>query len=138
MFEFAIVDTSALLASIVREDLAHASVASVFRRRGLSFVPPSLLVAETAYTVGERFGAVAEPGFIRRLRAWTIETPSPDEWLRVAELIERDQDVPLGATDASVVVLAEWYRTDLLVTLDRRHFAVVRPNHVESFRILPE
>jgi hypothetical protein len=39
--------------------------------------------------------------------------------------------------DASVVVLAERLRTDLIVTLDHRHFRVVRPEHFDAFRLLP-
>ena len=47
-------------------------------------------------------------------------------------------DFPLGAADASVVALAERLNTDLIVTIDRRHFGVVRPRHCEAFRLLPE
>ena len=44
----------------------------------------------------------------------------------------------LGGTDASVVALAERLNTDLIITLDRRHFNAVRPRHCLAFRLLPE
>jgi len=35
-------------------------------------------------------------------------------------------------------VLAERLDTDLVLTLDRRHFAAVRPAHFPALRLLPE
>ena len=49
----------------------------------------------------------------------------------MAELVETYADLPLGAIDASVVALAERLGLTTVATLDRRHFTVVRPKHVE-------
>jgi hypothetical protein len=43
----------------------------------------------------------------------------------------------LGGTDASVVSLAERFKTDIILTLDRRHFGAIRPRHCDAFRLLP-
>jgi hypothetical protein len=59
------------------------------------------------------------------------------EWRRIAELTARHVHLPLGVVDASVVVLAERYRTEEIATLDPRHFPVVIPDHVPAFRLLP-
>lgn len=56
---------------------------------------------------------------------------------RMAELAERYADLGLGGTDASVVAIAERLGIDKIATLDRRHFSVVRPRHVEAFTLLP-
>lgn len=56
---------------------------------------------------------------------------------RMAELAERCADLGLGGTDASVVAIAERLGIDKIATLDRRHFSVVRPRHVEAFTLLP-
>jgi predicted nucleic acid-binding protein len=45
--------------------------------------------------------------------------------------------MPLGATDASVIALAERLGIGTIATLDRRHFTVVRPRHVGAFTPLP-
>jgi len=50
---------------------------------------------------------------------------------------EQYRDFPLGGTDASVVALAERLDTDLVITLDHRHFGVIQPRHCAAFRILP-
>ena len=59
------------------------------------------------------------------------------DWLRIAQLVEQYRDLPLGTVDASVVAAAERLGVSTIATLDRRHFSVVRPKHVESFELLP-
>jgi predicted nucleic acid-binding protein len=56
---------------------------------------------------------------------------------RIAELITTYADFPLGSVDASVVAVAERLNVPEVATLDRRHFTVVRPRHVERLRLLP-
>ncbi len=73
-----------------------------------------------------------------RLAGLDVEAPAPADWPRIAELVERYGDFPLGGTDASVVALAERLDTDLVITLDVRHFGAVRPRHCPAFRLLPE
>jgi predicted nucleic acid-binding protein len=56
---------------------------------------------------------------------------------RVAELVWRYRDLPVGTVDASVVATAERLGATTLATLDRRHFTVVQPKHVPAFALLP-
>jgi len=42
-----------------------------------------------------------------------------------------------GTTDASVAAIAERLRLTGVATLDRRHFTVVRPRHVDALSLLP-
>lgn len=55
----------------------------------------------------------------------------------MAELVDEYADLPLGGTDASVIALAERLDTATVITLDRRHFTVVRPRHREVLDLLP-
>jgi predicted nucleic acid-binding protein len=57
---------------------------------------------------------------------------------RIAKLVEQYASFPLGGTDASVAATAERLGAETLITLDRRHFASIRPKHCERFRLLPE
>lgn len=59
------------------------------------------------------------------------------DWLRIAQLVVVYRDLPLGAVDASVVAAAERLGATDVATLDRRHFGVVRPRHVDPFTLLP-
>jgi hypothetical protein len=47
------------------------------------------------------------------------------------------EGLPLGTTDASVVALAERLGLTDVATLDRRHFTVVRPRHLDALTLLP-
>ena len=61
----------------------------------------------------------------------------PADWMRIGELVWQYRDLPLGTVDASIVAAAERLDIDTVATLDRRHFSVVRPKHVERFTLLP-
>jgi predicted nucleic acid-binding protein len=75
---------------------------------------------------------------LRSLRQFDVEAPTPADWARIADLVEQYADFPLGGTDASVIALAERLGTELIITLDERHFRAVRPRHCAAFRLLPD
>jgi predicted nucleic acid-binding protein len=83
-------------------------------------------------------GPQVEAAFLRGLRALDVQAPSAQDLARMAELVEQYGSFPLGGKDASVIALAERLKTDLLITLDRRHMGVVVPKHCAGFRLLPE
>ena len=61
----------------------------------------------------------------------------PADLRRVAELVERYADLGLGATDASVVAIAERLGVQRVATFDRRHVPVVVPSHASGLTLLP-
>jgi uncharacterized protein len=97
-----------------------------------------MVVTEVCHFLGGRAGPRVEAAFLRTVSRYEIEPPLTEEWSRIADLVDQYADFPLGGTDASVIALAERLDTDLIITLDRRHFAAVRPKHVEYLRVLPE
>lgn len=109
----------------------------VLQTPGLRLVVPAMAVAEATYFIGSVLGPHAEATFLAGLADLEVEAPSPQDWTRIAELVQKYADFPLGGTDASVIALAERLGTDLVITLDRRHFGAVRPRHVRTFRLLP-
>ena len=134
----AIVDTAPLFAAISESDANHERCASIFNRRDLDFVVPALCVAEVCYLIEQRLTVAHEAAFLRSLAEIEVEAPTPDEWAKIADLVERYGNFPLGGTDASVVALAERLETDTIVTLDRRHFGTLRMRDGRPFRLLPE
>jgi predicted nucleic acid-binding protein len=134
----AVVDTGPLYAVADRSDLDHARSLAVLQRRDLELVIPALAVAEVCYLLAERLGAAVEAAFLRGLARFNVQPPHPDDWARIADLVQRYASFPLGGVDASVVALAERLGTDLVVTLDERHFRAIRPQHCAAFRLLPE
>jgi predicted nucleic acid-binding protein len=67
-----------------------------------------------------------------------VEAPASEDWPIIGDFVTRYANFPLGGTDASVAVLAQRLGTDLVVTLDRRHFAAVRLGGGRYFTILPD
>ena len=53
------------------------------------------------------------------------------------KVISRCQDMRLGFADASLVVLADRYQTDAILTLDQRYFRAVTGLSGRPFRLLP-
>jgi predicted nucleic acid-binding protein len=138
MISIAIVDSGPLVASANSADPAHRSCLAALQTPGLRLVIPALCVAEAAYLIHSRRGPRTEAAFLRGLSGFDVQVPLAEDWERMADLVDQYGDLSLGATDASVVALAERFRTDLVITLDRRHFVVVQPRHCEHFRLLPE
>lgn len=134
----AIVDSGPLYAAVDADDDDHERCLQALESSQLDLIVPALVVAEVTYLVGRRLGAVTEAAFLRGLAAVEVEAPSIDDWPKIAALVLQYSDFPLGGTDASVAVLAERLGTDLIVTLDRRHFGAIRMSSGQSFRVLPE
>ena len=134
----AVVDAAPLYAAADEEDANHERSLETLERGDLELVFPALVIAEATCLIGRRLGSFAEARFLGDLENHEVEAPTAADWRRIAELVERYADFPLGGTDASVVALAERLDTDLVITLDRRRFAAVRPRHCDAFTLLPE
>ena len=133
-----IVDTSLLLAAFVPDQRMHAECAQVLRTvRPLVLSP--LVLAELDYLTARIAGVDAELTLLAELSSGAYELASfgLDDMVRARSVVERYQDLPLGLTDASLVVLADRYDTDTIGTLDERHFRVVRSLSGRPLRILP-
>ena len=100
---------------------------------------PVLVVTEVAYLLASLLGVEAEVRFLGDFAAGNLisEPVTGDDWIRIAELVARYRDLPLGTVDASVVAAAERLHVTQVATLDHRHFTVVRPAHAPAFELLP-
>lgn len=89
--------------------------------------------------VATRDGVEAELAVLRELSggAYELATISTDDLVTATEVVERYRDLGIGITDASIVVLADRYRTNTILTLDRIHFSVLRPLSGGRFTLVP-
>jgi predicted nucleic acid-binding protein len=134
-----LVDSGPLVAYIDRRDPDHAACLALLRAWSGSLTVPLLAVAEVSHLIERRLQRAAEVLFLGDIIVGNL-IPEPvhaSDWLRIAELVEQYSDLPLGTVDASVVAAAERLGVSTIATLDRRHFSVVRPMHVESFDLVP-
>jgi len=134
-----IADTSGLLALFNAAEPDHTGVTRVVTGEHDQLVVSPFVLAELDYLVGSRIGVHAETAMLRELAsgAYHLATIDPDQLATAADIVDRYHDQRIGLTDASLVVLAERFRTHRLLTLDRRHFAVVRPLSGGTFELLP-
>ncbi|MGV9714019.1 type II toxin-antitoxin system VapC family toxin [Gordonia sp. NPDC003424] len=133
------VDAGPLYAYVDADDAHHRSSLELLETHPGPLIVPTLVITEVVYLLGTRLGVEAEVRFLGDLAdgAFVIEPVATGDWLRIAELVVRYRDLPLGTVDASVVAAAERNGIDEIATVDRRHFTVVRPSHVEAFTLLP-
>ena len=137
-----ICDTGPLVAAALSNDADHLACVRRFSdmytaRRQL--LVPATVVAEVVYLLAREAGPRVEALFLQSLADgafFAVELTTSD-YGRMAELVDTYGDLPLGTTDASVVPSAERLELTEVATLDRRHFTVVRPTHVETLTLLP-
>jgi predicted nucleic acid-binding protein len=100
---------------------------------------PTLVITEVAYLIGTRLGWQAEVRFLGDLAGgdFAVEPLNPADPVRIAELVARYHDLPLGTVDASVIAAAERLKVREIATTDRRHFGIMRPRHTRTFELLP-
>lgn len=135
-----IVDTSALLAYFDSAEPRHDAVRhAIESRAGERLVVSPYIVAEVDYLVATRIGVAAELAVLTELSsgAWELATLDARDVRKCAKVVERYIDQATGIADASNVVLAEREHTKTIVTLDRKHFDVLRPLSGGRFTVIP-
>jgi predicted nucleic acid-binding protein len=133
-----IVDTSALLAFFDASEPDHEAVSEVLGAADTLVVSP-YVVAELDYLVVTRHGVDDELAVLDELTggAWDLPAFDQEGLRRSREVISRYRDQEIGVADASIVVLAERYRTRTIASLDHRHFDVLRSLDGGYFEVLP-
>lgn len=134
-----VADTSGLLALFNRAEPTHEAAAALVAGLGTPPIVSPYVLAELDYLVATRLGVAAELAVLRELSGGAYELPTMDaeDVAAAADLVERYADQEIGLADASVLVLAARYGTRDVLTLDRRHFDVVRLPDGAPVRVLP-
>jgi hypothetical protein len=134
-----IVDSGILIAAADRADRHHRSAVSVLGLRE-TFTVPEPVVVEAAWLIARHGGVEAEAGFIRGIDSGdlSVEPTTMADRARAAELILRYADAQIGYVDAVIIAIAERTDETTIATIDRRHFSMVRPRHIEAFELLPQ
>jgi len=134
-----LVDTGPIVAAASKRDEHHATcLAALSSLREPPLITP-LVVMEVCYFLATRASPAAEAAFLRSVAigSFDLVSLSGDDLERSAQLVERYANLPLGAADASVIAVAERLGVQQILTLDRAHFSIVRPRHVDVFELLP-
>jgi len=135
-----ILDTGPLYASLDRRDGDHQACRRLIEATAEPLIVPAPVLVEVDYWIHERL----HPGVLVALLddiadgAYVVEDLLPLDYRRVRELCDRYADADVGFVDAAVLAVVERLNEPKLATLDRRHFGLLRPRHVDALRLLPE
>lgn len=134
-----ILDTGPLFAAMDRSDADHERCAALVEGTSEPIVIPAPVMVEIDWLSARRLLPDAFLSLLEDIRdkRLAVEDMRIDDYERSRELIDRYRDLPLGFVDAAVLSIVERLGEAKLATLDRRHFAVVRPRHVPTLRLLP-
>lgn len=134
-----ICDTGPLYSALDRDDADHKACAALLERHADELVVPAPVLVEVAWLAEQRLGSPAFLSVLEDVAAGAVSVADlmSADYARARDLIERYADLRLGFVDAAVVATAERLGERTIATLDRRHFAVVRPRHVEAFELVP-
>ena len=134
-----LLDTSGLLAAIDADQPRHETAAAAL----LAAAPPRILspfvLAELDYLIARRVGRRAQLALLDAvaIQTYRIEPFDAGDVEEARRVVERYADLDVGLADASLVVLANRYNARDVLTLDERHFRVMRGPRGRPFRLLP-
>jgi predicted nucleic acid-binding protein len=69
---------------------------------------------------------------------YRVEPLLVQDYARIRQVLQRYADANIGFVDASVLAIVERLDEPKLATLDRRHFSMLRPRHVDALELLPD
>lgn len=134
-----ILDTGPLYASLDRSDAAHAACRALIESSDEPLVIPAPVLVEVDYWIHQRLHPGVLVALLKDIEdgAYSVVDMSAPDYRRARELCDRYADADIGFVDAAVMAIVERLDEPKLATLDRRHFALIRPRHRESLALLP-
>jgi uncharacterized protein len=127
-------DTSGLIALLDHDDINHTRVSPYSKEH---LIVPVTVLCEVDYFISKYLGDHVARQFMtgQGRNEWTLLGFEASDLERANE-IRAEYAERIGFVDASLIALAERHRLSRLLTLDRRHLAVVRPRKLE-LELLP-
>ena len=134
-----ILDTSGLLAALDESQRMHAAAVAALRGAPVPWILSPFVLTELDYLLATRVGQAAERALLAEIGrgVYRLETLEADDIATAERLIGRHADLDIGLADASIVVLANRFGVRDVLTLDERHFRVLRGPGGRPFRVLP-
>jgi uncharacterized protein len=130
-------DTSGILVLLDSDHKRYEEFASIWDKEEI--IVPQAIFAEVDYMGTKYVGDHVVRKFFEDVLAgkYTYMTGDQTDLSRAVEIMNQYPDVPLGIVDSSVMALAERHQIRRILTLDRKHFSLVKPKGFEFFELLP-
>lgn len=132
-----LIDTGILVAAADSSDRHHDAAVDILHKPGEKVVTDAIL-SEAHHLIADRSGWPVAAAFLESVdHDLVVECSSRADRDRARGLCRKYLDARIDYTDALTVAVAERLDERVIATLDRRHFAVVRPRHAKAFEIIP-
>jgi predicted nucleic acid-binding protein len=134
-----VLDTSVIYALLDAADGRHRRAVDWYRALDDELITTPLVLAEADHLARTRAGPAAVRAFRGDIRSGAYAV----EWwatasAAAADVADRYEDLGLGLTDASLIVLAARVRSLVIATFDERHFRTVVPlDGGQAFHLVP-
>ena len=134
-----ILDTGVVVASLNRNERTHAVCRALIAAADEPVSIPVPILCEVDRLIHRQLGPGAMPTLFRDVErgAYLLEDLVLADLPRVTQLMERYADLDVGFVDAAVLAIVERLEEPKLATLDRKHFSVMQPRHVDALELLP-
>jgi predicted nucleic acid-binding protein len=134
-----LIDAAPLVAMADPDEPRRERILELLTGEPGALVIPAPTTAEIDYLLGQRFGHAARRAFLRDLAAgrFVVAGLDREDYATIVGLEARYADLQLGLADCALVVLADRYRTQRILSFDERHFRAVTSLRGEAFTVLP-
>lgn len=134
-----LLDTSGLLSALFPDQRHHEACARLLLEEQGPLLLSPFVLAELDYLIVKLAGVEAELAFLEDVSrgAYRLAGFSAADVEEARDVIARHRDQAIGIADASLVVLSRRTGSHSVLTLDERHFRVLRGARSRPFRLLP-
>ncbi|MBI3242885.1 MAG: type II toxin-antitoxin system VapC family toxin [Chloroflexi bacterium] len=134
----ALIDTGFLLAVLDADDDLHEACVAALEAEPEPILP-DVVLPELAYMVMRELGTTPLAAFLNTVAdgELVIAYITAEDLARSADLIVQYADNKIDFVDCAIAALAERLNIQNILTVDRRHFGVLRPKHCDAFVLAP-
>jgi predicted nucleic acid-binding protein len=134
-----IIDAAPLVALADPDEPRREQILGILTSEPDALVIPAPTTAEVDYLLGQRFGHAARRAFLGDLAAgrFAVASLEHDDYAAVVRLERRYAALDLGLAGCALVVLADRYDSDRILSFDERHFRSVSTLEGAPFVVLP-
>jgi predicted nucleic acid-binding protein len=135
----AVADSGAIYGLYNRRDRHHRALRAAIANEPGAILIPTAILSEIDYLIVAKLGLGAELDLLDDILggAFTLEPFTAADVRRSRELIEQYSTLNIGLADAAVMATAERLGIRRILTVDERHFRVVRSADGKPFQLLP-
>jgi predicted nucleic acid-binding protein len=132
-------DSGAIYGLYNRRDRHHHALRDAIAREPGAILIPTAILSEVDYLVGAKLGVSAELDFLDDIlgSAFALEPFTVADLRRSRELIDQYTTLDIGLAEAAVIATAGRLGIRRVLTVDERHFRVVRASDGKPLTPLP-